>query len=169
MACRMNDPVIFMEHKGLYRQPYAATEEPGKNYVLPFGKAHYVIRGGDLTLICWGAMVQKSVEATQQIGKDEDIVEIIDIRTLNPIDYKTIGDSISKTGKVLVVYEDNITNGPGAELCSVIAEKYFEFLDGPVKRVASKDSPVPYNWFLEENVLVQVDDISKAINNLLEY
>ena len=169
MACRMNDPVIFMEHKGLYRQPYAATEEPGKNYVLPFGKAHYVTRGGNLTLICWGAMVQKSVEATQQIGKDENIVEIIDIRTLNPIDYKTIGDSISKTGKVLVVYEDNITNGPGAELCSVIAEKYFEFLDGPVKRVASKDSPVPYNWFLEENVLVQVDDISKAINNLLEY
>ena len=169
MACRMNDPVIFMEHKGLYRQPYAATEEPGKNYVLPFGKAHYVTRGGNLTLICWGAMVQKSVEATQQIRKDENIVEIIDIRTLNPIDYKTIGDSISKTGKVLVVYEDNITNGPGAELCSVIAEKYFEFLDGPVKRVASKDSPVPYNWFLEENVLVQVDDISKAINNLLEY
>ena len=169
MACRMNDPVIFMEHKGLYRQPYAATEEPGKNYVLPFGKARYVTRGGNLTLICWGAMVQKSVEATQQIGKDENIVEIIDIRTLNPIDYKTIEDSISKTGKVLVVYEDNITNGPGAELCSVIAEKYFEFLDGPVKRVASKDSPVPYNWFLEENVLVQVDDISKAINNLLEY
>ncbi len=169
MACRMNDPVIFMEHKGLYRQPYAATEEPGKNYVLPFGKASYVTKGDNLTLICWGAMVQKSIEATQQIGEDENIVEIIDIRTLNPIDYKTIGDSISKTGKVLVVYEDNITNGPGAELCSVIAEKYFEFLDGPVKRVASKDSPVPYNWFLEENVLVQVDDISKAINNLLEY
>ena len=169
MACRMNDPVIFMEHKGLYRQPYAATEEPGKNYVLPFGKASYVTKGDNLTLICWGAMVQKSIEATQQIGKDENIVEIIDIRTLNPIDYKTIRDSISKTGKVLVVYEDNITNGPGAELCSVIAEKYFEFLDGPVKRVASKDSPVPYNWFLEENVLVQVDDISEAINNLLEY
>ena len=169
MACRMNDPVIFMEHKGLYRQPYAATEEPGKNYLLPFGKACYITKGDNLTLICWGAMVQKSVEATQQIGKDENIVEIIDVRTLNPIDYETIGNSISKTGKVLVVYEDNITNGPGAELCSVIAEKYFEFLDGPVKRVASKDSPVPYNWFLEENVLVQVDDISKAINNLLEY
>ena len=169
MACRMQDPVIFMEHKGLYRQPYAATEEPGINYVLPFGKARYVTSGENLTLICWGAMVQKSVEATQRIGKDENIVEIIDIRTLNPIDYKTIGDSITKTGKVLVVYEDNITNGPGAELCSVIAEKYFEFLDGPVKRVASKDSPVPYNWFLEENVLVQVDDISKAVNNLLEY
>ena len=169
MACRMNDPVIFMEHKGLYRQPYAATEEPGKNYLLPFGKAHYITKGDNLTLICWGAMVQKSIEAIHQIGKDENIVEIIDIRTLNPIDYKTIGDSISKTGKVLVVYEDNITNGPGAELCSVIAEKYFEFLDGPVKRVASKDSPVPYNWFLEENILVQVNDISEAINNLLEY
>ena len=169
MACRMNDPVIFMEHKGLYRQPYAATEEPGKNYVLPFGKANYITTGDCLTLICWGAMVQKSIESTDQIGIEENIVEIIDIRTLNPIDYETIGESISKTGKALVVYEDNITNGPGAELCSVIAEKYFEFLDGPVKRVASKDSPVPYNWFLEENVLVQVDDISKAINYLLEY
>ena len=81
----------------------------------------------------------------------------------------TIKDSISKTGKVLVVYEDNLTNGPGAELCSVIADRYFEYLDGPIKRVASKDSPVPYNWFLEDDVLVQVSDISNAIKELLEY
>ncbi|OUV05196.1 MAG: tungsten formylmethanofuran dehydrogenase [bacterium TMED80] len=169
MACRMNDPVIFMEHKGLYRQPFAATEEPGKNYVLPFGKANYVTRGDSLTVICWGAMVQKSIEAAQQISKSDHIIEIIDIRTLNPIDYDTIKESISKTGKVLVVYEDNLTNGPGAELCSVIADRYFEYLDGPIKRVASKDCPVPYNWFLEDDVLVQVSDISNAIKELLEY
>ena len=143
MACRMNDPVIFMEHKGLYRQPFAATEEPGKNYVIPFGKANYVTIGDSLTIICWGAMVQKSIEAAQQISKSDNIIEIIDIRTLNPIDYGTIKDSISKTGKVLVVYEDNLTNGPGAELCSVIADRYFEYLDGPIKSCLLYTSPSP--------------------------
>ena len=169
MACRMQDPVIFMEHKGLYRQPYASTEEPGKNYILPFGKANYVSKGNSITLICWGAMVQKSIDAIQHLSLSENIVEIIDLRTLNPIDYGTIKESITKTGKALVVYEDNITNGPGSEICSIIADKYFEYLDGPVRRVASKDSPVPYNWFLEENVLVQTEDIAHAIKSLLEY
>ena len=169
MACRMKDPVIFMEHKGLYRQPFASTEEPGKNYVLPFGKAIYISKGAHITLICWGAMVQKSLDAIQNLNLSEDIVEIIDLRTLNPIDYDMIKESIIKTGKALIVYEDNITNGPGSEICSIIADKYFEYLDGPVRRVASKDSPVPYNWFLEENVLVQTEDIASAINELLEY
>tara|TARA_Y100000385_G_scaffold150788_1_gene156369 strand:- start:361 stop:999 length:639 start_codon:yes stop_codon:yes gene_type:complete len=169
MACRMKDPVIFMEHKGLYRQPYASTEEPGKNYILPFGKANYISKGDHITLICWGAMVQKSLDAIQNLNLNENIVEIIDLRTLNPIDYDMIKESIAKTGKALVVYEDNITNGPGSEICSIIADKYFEYLDGPIRRVASKDSPVPYNWFLEENVLVQTEDIANAINELLEY
>jgi len=169
MACRMNDPVIFMEHKGLYRQPYAATEEPNEDYLLPFGKANYVAKGEDLTIICWGAMVQKSIEAIQKLELGENSVEIIDLRTLNPIDYETIEYSLSKTGKVLVVYEDNLTNGPGSEICSVITDKYFDLLDGPVRRIASKDSPIPYNWFLEEKVLIQVEDIARAINDLLEY
>ena len=169
MACRMNDPVIFMEHKGLYRQPYAATEEPDEEYLLPFGKANYVTKGDDLTIICWGAMVQKSIDAIHELGLGDNSVEIIDLRTINPIDYETIKHSISKTGKVLVIYEDNLTNGPGSEICSVISDKYFELLDGPVRRIASKDSPVPYNWFLEENVLIQTEDIVGAINDLLEY
>ena len=169
MACRMNDPVIFMEHKGLYRQPYASTEEPNEDYLLPFGKANYVAHGEDLTIICWGAMVQKSIDAIQELGLGEDSVEVIDLRTLNPIDYETIEHSLSKTGKILVVYEDNLTNGPGAEICSVITDKYFDLLDGPVRRIASKDSPIPYNWFLEEKVLIQVEDIASAINDLLEY
>jgi 2-oxoisovalerate dehydrogenase E1 component len=169
MACRMNDPVIFMEHKGLYRQPYAATEEPNEDYLLPFGKANYVAQGEDLTIICWGAMVQKSKEAIQELGLGENSVEVVDLRTLNPIDYETIAHSLSKTGKILVVYEDNLTNGPGAEICSVITDKYFDLLDGPVRRIASKDSPIPYNWFLEEKVLIQMEDIASAINDLLEY
>lgn len=169
MACRMSDPVLFMEHKGLYRQPYAATEEPSEDYLLPFGKANYISRGDELTIVCWGAMVQKSIDAVNDLGLDNGVIEIIDVRTLNPIDYETIEESIRKTGKILVAYEDNITNGPGAEICSVVSDKYFELLDGPVRRVASKDSPVPYNWFLEEIVLIQTADIASAINSLLEY
>ena len=169
MACRMKDPVLFMEHKGLYRQPYAATEEPNEDYLLPFGKANYVTEGDELTVVCWGAMVQKSIDAVNDLGLDDGSIEIIDIRTLNPIDYETIEESIRKTGKILIVYEDNITNGPGAEICSIVSDRYFDLLDGPVRRIASKDSPIPYNWFLEEKVLIQTADIANAINSLLEY
>ncbi|MBT5115335.1 MAG: alpha-ketoacid dehydrogenase subunit beta, partial [Candidatus Marinimicrobia bacterium] len=169
MACRMNDPVIFMEHKGLYRQGYAATEEPGEDYVLPFGKARIVSEGDEISIITWGAMVQKSIEGVKSLELPEGTVEIIDLRTLNPLDLDTIEASLEKTGKALVVYEDNLTNGPGAEISALIADKYFELLDGPVRRVATKDSPVPYNWFLEEKVLPQTSDVADAIKELLEY
>jgi 2-oxoisovalerate dehydrogenase E1 component len=169
MACRMDDPVIFMEHKGLYRQGYAATEEPDSDYLLPFGKGRLVIKGDELTIITWGAMVQKSMEAMQLLDLPDGIIDIIDLRTLNPIDLDLIESSIAKTSKVLVVHEDNITNGPGAEISALIADKFFELLDGPVRRVASKDSPVPFNWLIEERVLPQAEDISNVIQELLEY
>ena len=167
-ACRLDDPVIFMEHKGLYRQGYCTTPEPDKNYVLPFGKARVVQEGTLATIITWGAMVQKSIEAVQEldaVGK----VDIIDLRTLNPLDRESIRVSLEKTGKMLIVYEDNLTNGPGAEISAIIASEYFELLDGPIKRVAAKDSPVPYNWFLEEKILPQTADIVVALTELLEY
>ena len=169
MACRMDDPVLFMEHKGLYRQGYAASEEPDSNYIIPFGKGRLISIGEDLTLITWGAMVQKSVEAVQDLGIDINIVEIIDLRTLNPIDFDILSISIQKTGKVLIVHEDNLTNGPGAEISAIISERFFEYLDGPVKRVAAKDSPIPFNWIIEEKILPQTKDISDAIEELLEY
>ncbi len=169
MACRMDDPVLFMEHKGLYRQGYAATDEPDSNYMLPFGKGRLVSIGNDLTIITWGAMVQKSIEAIQKLDLDNDVVEIIDLRTLNPIDMDILNASIKKTGKVLVVHEDNLTNGPGAEISAIIGDKFFELLDGPIKRVAAKDSPVPYSWILEQKILPQTSDISNAIEELLEY
>ena len=169
MACRINDPVIFMEHKGLYRQGYAATQEPDENYLLPFGKARIVTEGDELTIITWGAMVQKSIEGVKSLGLSDGIIEIIDLRTLNPLDLETIKSSLEKTNKVLVVYEDNLTNGPGAEISALIGDKFFELLDGPIRRIASQDSPVPYNWFLEEKVLLQTIDIAKAIEELLEY
>ena len=169
MACRMDDPVIFMEHKGLYRQGYAATEEPDSDYLIPFGKGRLVIEGDELTIVTWGAMVQKSMEAMQLLDLPDGIIDIIDLRTLNPIDLDLIESSIAKTSKVLVVHEDNITNGPGAEISALIADKFFELLDGPVRRVASKDSPVPFNWLIEERVLPQAEDISNVIQELLEY
>ena len=169
MSCRMNDPVLFMEHKGLYRQGYAATEEPDEEYILPFGKGRIISQGDQLTIITWGAMVQRSIEAVQSLALENGQVEIIDLRTLNPIDIDLIQSSIEKTSKVLVVHEDNLTNGPGAEISALIADKYFELLDGPVRRVAAKDSPVPFNWLLEEKVLPQTEDIVSAIEELLEY
>ena len=169
MACRMDDPVIYMEHKGLYRQGYAATEEPGDNYILPFGKGRIVCQGNDLTIVTWGAMVQKSIEGIKSLALADGVVEIIDLRTLNPLDLDMIEASLEKTGKVLVVYEDNLTNGPGAEISALIADRFFELLDGPVRRVAAKDSPVPFNWFLEEKILPQTEDVSTAIQELLEY
>jgi len=169
MACRMDDPVLFMEHKGLYRQGYAATEEPDSDYLLPFGKGRVVLEGNDLTIVTWGAMVQKSIEATQLLGLANDVVDVIDLRTLNPIDMDLIESSITKTSKVLVVHEDNMTNGPGAEISALIADRFFELLDGPVRRVAAKDSPVPFNWVIEEKVLPQTEDIANVIQELLEY
>jgi len=169
MACRMDDPVIYMEHKGLYRQGYAATEEPGDNYVLPFGKGRIVCQGNELTIVTWGAMVQKSIEGIKSLDLADGVVEIIDLRTLNPLDLDMIEASLEKTGKVLVVYEDNLTNGPGAEISALIADQFFELLDGPVRRVAAKDSPVPFNWFLEEKILPQTEDVSTVIQELLEY
>ena len=168
-ACRMDDPVIFMEHKGLYRQGFASSAEPDKDYILPFGQAKVVQEGTVLTILTWGAMVQKSIEAVKKEKIEEGIVEIIDLRTLNPLDEETIGTSVHKTGKVLVVHEDNLTNGPGAEIAAIVADRYFEDLDGPVKRVASADSHVPFNWFLEEEVLLQTKNIQFVLKELLEY
>jgi len=169
MACRMDDPVLFMEHKGLYRQGYAATPEPDEDYCLPFGVASIVEPGDQVTIVTWGAMVQKSKEAVTQAGLDSGTVEIIDLRTLNPLDMDTVRQSVEKTGKVLIVHEDNITGGIGAEIAARIADACFEFLDGPVKRVGARDLPIPFNWFLEEKVLPQTDEIQAAITDLLEY
>ena len=165
-ACRMNDPVLFLEHKGLYRQGFASSDEPDKNYLLEFGKANIIKVGDDLTIVTWGALVQKSLEAVRNLDYS---VEIIDIRTLNPLDMDTIVLSIKKTNRLIVVHEDNITSGFGSEIVSRIADKSFEFLDAPIKRVASKDSPVAYSSILENQILVQTDWISQAIKEIMEY
>ena len=168
-ALRMDDPVLFLEHKGLYRQGFAASKEPDENYVLPFGIGKKIMEGDIVTVISWGAMVQKSIEAISMLKIDNGIIDLIDLRTLNPLDYEMIGESVKKTGKILVVHEDNKMNGPGAEISAHIAENYFDDLDAPIMRVASSDSHIPYNWHLEEKILVQTEDIQKALKELLEY
>ena len=166
MACRMEDPVMFMEHKGLYRQGFAASPEPDENYLLPFGKARIVQEGNDVTIITWGALVQKSIEASRNTGLS---VEIIDLRTLNPLDMETILTSLQNTSRVIVAHEDNLNNGFGAEIAARISDKGFKYLDAPIKRVASKDAPVAYAEVLENELLVQTSWIENALKEIVEF
>ena len=166
MACRMEDPVMFMEHKGLYRQGFAASPEPDENYLLPFGKARIVQEGNDVTIITWGALVQKSIEAARNTGLS---VEIIDLRTLNPLDMETILTSLQNTSRVIVAHEDNLNNGFGAEIAARISDKGFKYLDAPIKRVASIDAPVAYAEVLENELLVQTSWIENALKEIVEF
>ena len=165
-ACRCDDPVLFLEHKGIYRQGFASSQEPDDDYLLPFGKAKIVQEGEQLTIVTWGAIVQKAVEAARNTNKS---VEIIDIRTLNPLDINTILDSIKKTNRVIVAHEDHLTSGFGSEISAQIADIGFEFLDAPVKRIASKDVHIAYSPNLENEILVQTDWIEKEIEEILNY
>jgi 2-oxoisovalerate dehydrogenase E1 component len=167
-AIRDPNPVIFLEHKGLYRQRvFCAKPEPTKEEILPLGKAHVVRQGRDLTIICYGMMVPLCYEISQQLETID--VEIIDLRTLNPLDFETILTSVEKTGKVLIVHEAPLTCGFGAEIAARIGEKGFEFLDAPIKRIGALDTCVPYCKELEDLVLPQKAQIESAIRDLVSY
>jgi 2-oxoisovalerate dehydrogenase E1 component len=168
-AIRGDDPVIFCEHKGLYRQGFAARPEPDKEYVLPLGYASIVQEGEDVTLISWGLQVQRSIEAVKLLGDLQPSVEIIDLRTLVPLDMDTVLKSVKKTGKVLIVHEDNLTAGFGAEIAAIIVSQAFEYLDGPIERVAARDAHIPYQSALENNVLPTPQRIAQTLGNLLKY
>ena len=160
---------FFLEHKGLYRQSYAAASEPDADYMLPFGKAVVKRSGSDVTVVTWGALVQKSMEAARRLEKEGVTVEVVDIRTVNPLDMEAIIESVKKTGKVLVAHEDTRFQGFGAEIAAQIADQAFEYLDGPVQRLAGTDTPIPYSPVLEEAALPQTADIEKAIRDLSAY
>lgn len=168
-AIRGEDPVIFCEHKGLYRQGFAARPEPDKNYILPLGYAEVVQEGTDATIISWGMQVQRSIEAVRILGEIQPSVEIIDLRTLVPLDVDTILNSVKKTGKVLIVHEDNLTAGFGSEIAARIANEAFEFLDGPIERVAARDSHIPYQADLESYILPTPNRIAETLKKLLQY
>lgn len=168
-AMRGDDPVIFMEHKGLYRQGYAASPEPDAEYILPFGIASVKRAGTDISVITYGAMVQKSLEAAKKMEEKGISVEVIDIRTINPLDEERIYASVKKTGKALVVHEDTITAGFGAEIAALIVQNCFEHLDGPVKRVGALNSPVPYSPTLENAMLPSEAKVMEALEELAAY
>ena len=168
-ALRINDPVLFLEHKGLYRQSYASSAEPDADYLLPFGKAKVVKEGNDLSIITYGAMVHESNFAVKKLEDEGHSVEIIDIRTIAPLDVETIYKSVKKTGKAIVIHEDTLTAGFGAEITALITENCFESLDGPVRRIGALDAPIPYAPNLENAILPTREKIYKSLKQLLEY
>lgn len=168
-ALRINDPVLFLEHKGLYRQSYATTKEPDADYLVPFGKAKIVNQGNDLTIVTYGAMVHESNFAIKKLEQEGYSIELIDIRTIAPLDFETIKNSVKKTGKVIVVHEDTLTAGFGAEISAQIAEHCFEYLDAPVKRVAALDAPIPFHPILENTVLPNRNRLFNELKSVLEY
>ncbi len=168
-AIRCDDPVIFLEHKHLYRKTYNKGRYPGPNFMSPFGKAKIVRPGSDMTVVTYGATVQRAITAANQAAEDGLDVEVIDLRTLSPWDKETVYESVKRTSRVIVAYEDAISWGYGAEIAASIANDCFAWLDAPVKRVASTDTYVGYAPRLEDAILPQVDDFRAAYMELAEF
>jgi 2-oxoisovalerate dehydrogenase E1 component len=169
-AIRCDDPVLFLEHKRLYRETYGRAPYPGPEYMIPFGKARVVHPGTDLTVITYGAVVPRALQAAQKLEREHGVrVELIDLRCLNPFDWETIAASVSKTNRALVAYEDTLSWGYGAEIAARIADQLFDRLDAPVRRVAAADTFVAYQPILEDAILPQANDLVRAMKELAEY
>jgi 2-oxoisovalerate dehydrogenase E1 component len=169
-AIRCDDPVLFLEHKRLYRETFGRAAYPGPDYMIPFGKAKIVTSGTDLTVITYGAVVPRALQAAQKIEREHGVkVELIDLRCLSPFDWETIAASVEKTNRVLVAYEDTLSWGYGAEIAARIGDQLFDKLDAPVRRVAAKDTFVAYQPILEDAILPQAADLFRAMKELAEY
>ncbi|HTT86414.1 MAG TPA: transketolase C-terminal domain-containing protein, partial [Acidimicrobiales bacterium] len=168
-AFSLEDPVLFFEHKHLYRQRYAADPFPAPGWAVPFGRGTVVRPGRDLTIVTWGATVQKSLAAATELEDHGGSAEVIDLRTLSPWDHDIVAESVRRTSRLLVVHEDTLTAGFGAEVAAWAAEHCFWALDAPVTRVAATDTFVAYEPSLEEAILPQVADITAAARALLAH
>jgi 2-oxoisovalerate dehydrogenase E1 component len=169
-AIRCDDPVLFLEHKRLYRETYGRAPYPGPDYMVPFGKAKVVQSGTDLTVITYGAVVPRALQAAQKIQREHQVsVELIDLRCLNPFDWDAIAASVKKTNRALIAYEDTLSWGYGAEIAARIADQLFHHLDAPVKRVAATDTFVAYQPILEDAILPQPHDLFRAMKELAEF
>jgi 2-oxoisovalerate dehydrogenase E1 component len=161
---RSQNPTIFFEHRALLMTSDGSARYPGDDYVLPMGRASVLRRGTDLTLVTWGALVHRALEAAERFG---DAVELIDLRTIAPWDRHRVLESVTKTGRCLIVHEDTMTAGFGAEIAAVLAKEAFWYLDAPVDRLAVEDVPMPYHPTLLEAVLPSVDAIAGRLDTLL--
>jgi 2-oxoisovalerate dehydrogenase E1 component len=168
-AIRCDDPVMFLEHKHLYRQPYNRSEYPGPDYTVPFGKARVVTEGSDVSIITYGALVHRAEVAAAQLSREGFSVRIVDLRSLSPYDWEAIAATVRKTHRVIVAYEDMLSWGYGAEIAARIADELFDELDAPVKRVAAMDTFCAYQPKLEDVILPQTSHITAAVKQLLEY
>jgi 2-oxoisovalerate dehydrogenase E1 component len=169
-AIRCDDPVLFLEHKRLYRETFGRAAYPGPDYMIPFGKAKIVQPGTDLTLITYGAVVPRALQAAQKLEREHGAnVELIDLRSLNPFDWEAIAASVRKTNRVIVAYEDSLSWGYGAEIAARIADQLFDELDAPVRRVAAMDSFVAYQPILENAILPQTADLYLAMKEVAEF
>jgi 2-oxoisovalerate dehydrogenase E1 component len=170
-AIRCEDPVLFLEHKRLYREPYNRSPHPGPDYMIPFGRAKTAKTGANLTIITYGALVQKSLQAALQAEQSHPnaTIEVIDLRTLSPYDWEAIKGSVEKTNRVMVVHEDTLSWGYGAEISARIAAQLFDHLDAPVGRVGALDTWVGYHPNLENEILPQISDIVAEAERLLAY
>ncbi len=168
-AIRCDDPVLFLEHKHLYRQTYNKGEYPGKDFMVPFGKASLRREGDDLIVVTWGALVQRTLVAAQQAEKDGISVAVLDLRTIMPYDWNAIAEHVRRTSRVVIAHEDQLTCGFGAEISARIGGELFEHLDAPVRRVGALDAPVAYSPVLEEAILPQTADILEAIRATATY
>ena len=169
-AIRCDDPVLFLEHKRLYRETFGRAPYPGPDYMIPFGKAKIVQPGTDLSVITYGAVVPRALQAAQKLDREHGVkVELIDLRCLSPFDWEAIAASVRKTNRAIVAYEDTLSWGYGAEIAARIADELFDDLDAPVRRVAAKDTFVAYQPILEDAILPQADDLFRAMKELAEY
>ena len=169
-AIRCDDPVLFLEHKRLYRETFGRAPYPGPDYMVPFGKAKIVQAGNHITVITYGAVVPRALQAAQRIERERQVsVELVDLRTLNPFDWETIAASVKKTNRVLVAYEDSLSWGYGAEIAARVADELFHHLDAPVKRIAATDTFVAYQPILENAILPQASDLYRAMKELAEF
>ena len=170
-AIRCDDPVLFLEHKKLYREPYNRSPHPGADFMVPFGKANTVKLGQNLTIITYGALVQKALQAAQQIEQRQRgiSIEVMDLRSLSPYDWPAIRASVKKTSRVLMAHEDTLSWGYGAEIAARIADELFTDLDAPVGRVAALDTWVAYSPAMEDEILPQVADLVRQGERLLAF
>jgi 2-oxoisovalerate dehydrogenase E1 component len=169
-AIRCEDPVLFLEHKHLYRQVYNKGRNPGPDYMIPFGKAAVRREGSDVTLVTCGALVKRSMDAAKIVSEQRGIeAEVIDLRTVQPFDMERIAASVKKTSRILIVHEDSLSWGIGSEIAARVADELFEWLDAPVRRVASLDTWVAYAPDVENVTLPQTPDVVAALEDLAAY